>query len=98
SGADLLDGGEGSDTYAVWGINDGYDTYRDTGKAGWDKILATASGTIIGLSNTFSAASSGIEEISGGGYSNVGIRGTTGGDFLDFSGIKLTDITKIYGD
>src|SRR5690606_29186533 len=77
-GEDLLDGGEGNDTYLVWNINDGADTYRDTGKMGWDKILATAAGTRIGLASGFSAASSGIEEISGGGYASVNIAGTSG--------------------
>jgi T1SS-143 domain-containing protein len=94
-GNDTLDGGEGSDTYEV-NYNDGFDTYRDTGGAGYDRIVATHVSAAIGVSGDFSKAASGIEEINGiiGGSNRV--LGDGGDNNLDFSGMVVTN-AKIDG-
>jgi Ca2+-binding RTX toxin-like protein len=92
---DTLDGGEGNDTY-LYGPGDGRDFITDTGVSGTDKILATASGTVITLRASFGAAN-GIEAIDGGGFADVVIQGATGNDVYDFSGIALTGIAAIEG-
>jgi Ca2+-binding RTX toxin-like protein len=95
TGDDMLNGGENSDTYLV-GPGDGLDRYIDTGTSGWDRILATADNTVIGLKGNFSA-SNGIEQIDGDGRSGVIIRGDGSSNVLDFSLIALTWIAQIDG-
>src|SRR5690242_20070455 len=76
-GNDTLDGGEDNDTYMV-GVDEGFDTYKDTGTSGTDRILASADGVDIGM-KAF-GPSSGIEVISADGHAAVRIVGTTGDD------------------
>jgi len=70
-GDDSLDGGDGSDTYLVsgqesggWESYGGYDSYRDTGSSGSDRLLATGAGGVdIGLAAGNLAAGHGLEQI-----------------------------------
>ncbi len=94
-GSDHLDGGAGSDTY-LYTTGDGKDTYEDTGASGYDRILVTANNTVITLSSGFGPGT-GIEEISGGGFSGVTIQATGGHDTLDFSQTLLTQIVHVDG-
>jgi Ca2+-binding RTX toxin-like protein len=95
AGTDTMDGGEDSDTY-VFSTGDGRDFYLDTGASGFDRIVVTASDTVITLASGF-GPSSGIEEISANGFSGVTIQGAGGGDTLDFSATQLTGIERIDG-
>ncbi len=94
-GNDVLNGGEGGDTYFI-GAGAGFDTIKDTGTAGNDRILAIANNTAIGLVSGFGTAS-GIETISANGYSGVTIAGSMTNDTFDFSAVTLTGITAIDG-
>jgi VCBS repeat-containing protein len=94
-GNDTLDGREGSDTYVVTEANDGFDIYRDTGVTGTDRIVAGTSNATIRLGPEFSAALTGIEAISSGGYAGTRILGTSNADTLDFSGVSLIGLTVI---
>jgi VCBS repeat-containing protein len=96
-GNDSLEGGEGSDSYLVSGTSAGTDIYKDYGTEGSDSILAGANGTTISLGTAFSAAVSGIEEISGNGFTGVNLLGTSNVDSLDFSGISLIGLAMIDG-
>ncbi|MFM7235378.1 MAG: bluetail domain-containing putative surface protein, partial [Cyanobium sp.] len=106
-GEDTLDGGEDSDTYLVSGFDpwdqnwetysfSGFDTYKDSGSAGIDSILAQGSGPVdIGLAATFSA-SSGIEQIvndtstASGTKAQVRILGSWNDNVFDFTNIQFT--------
>jgi len=88
AGNDTLNGGEGDDVFLTGGIGDGFDAV--TGGNGTDTILATATGTIIGLTSV-----SGVEEVSANGFSGVKIGGSTGVDILNFANVTLTGITRI---
>src|SRR5262249_45594335 len=94
-GNDTLDGGGGSDTYVVH-QGDGIDTITDTGKDGYDRIVAGDDRTANGLQSGF-GPSSGIEEISADHHSGVTIAGGSGNDTLDFSATKLDGIAAIDG-
>jgi Ca2+-binding RTX toxin-like protein len=94
-GDDTLNGGQGSDVYLVGGTADGNDTYADSGTSGFDRIVATQAGTVIGLKN-FGPAS-GIEEITANGYANVTIAGWWEGSVLDFRNTTLSGIAMIRG-
>jgi Ca2+-binding RTX toxin-like protein len=95
AGNDVLNGGDDNDVYRV-GVGDGYDTYADTGKAGIDRIVATADNSFIGLKSGFGPAS-GIEQISADGHVGVTIQSESSGDKLDFSTVQLIGITSING-
>ncbi|MGE0387356.1 MAG: beta strand repeat-containing protein [Gammaproteobacteria bacterium] len=95
AGNDTLDGGDGGDTYLVTGTKDGTDAYRDSGATGVDRIVAGAKGAQIRLNTGFSAASSGIEDISANGYANVRVLGSAKADVLDFSAINLQGISLV---
>ena len=95
AGNDTLNGGGGSDTYQI-GVGHGFDKFTDTGASGVDKVVATADGVAIGVQTGF-GPSSGIEEISSGGFANVSIVGGTGNDTFDFSATTLTGIARIDG-
>lgn len=90
TGDDALAGGDGNDLFKISGTGDGYDAVQ--GGAGTDTIAAQANGTAIGLTSI-----SGIESITGGTYTGVYIRGSSGNDVLDFSSTTLTAIAKIDG-
>jgi Ca2+-binding RTX toxin-like protein len=94
---DSMDGGAGSDTYQVSGTGDGFDSYHDSGGAAdFDRILALAAGTRIGLLSGFGAVS-GIEAIDANGLAGVYIAGGSGAETLDFSATALVGIDHIEG-
>ena len=70
SGDDTVDGGEGSDHFFVIGTGQGFDTYNDTGVVGYDKAIAAADGTAIGVN----AYNNGIDEFTAGGNASGGSR------------------------
>ena len=104
-GEDLLDGGEGGDSYWVSGAGpgwvegvpytfEGYDSYADTGSSGTDRIVANGAGPVdIGFAD-FSAAG-GIEQIvnatsdGSGGTALVQLLGGWWHNQLDFSAVSL---------
>ncbi len=89
-GNDTLTGNNGDDQFLYAGTDGGFDIVN--GGAGNDKILATASGTIIGL-QSFTA----VEVIDGGGYSNVDIQLTDNNDTISFASTSLVGIRSING-
>lgn len=89
-GDDILNGGDGNDVFRVEGTGDGFDAV--TGGAGNDSILADYSSTRIGLTSV-----SGVELISGEGYSGVYISGSSTANVLDFTNVELRFITRIDG-
>ncbi|MCW5729147.1 MAG: hypothetical protein KIT20_00200 [Alphaproteobacteria bacterium] len=95
-GDDVMDGGEGSDVYLVGGLGDGFNTFKDSGKSGYDVVAATEQGTRIGLASVFGPAN-GIEEITANGLSGVYIEAPAGSARLDFSATRLTGIERIEG-
>ncbi|NKB60523.1 MAG: hypothetical protein GKS00_29805 [Alphaproteobacteria bacterium] len=92
SGNDRLQGGAGDDVFLVSGSGDGFD--RISGGEGFDRVVGSDGDDVIGLSRY--ADVDFVEEIVGGAGTNV-IRGTSGGNRLDFSATVLTDIAKIEG-
>ncbi|HYC04964.1 MAG TPA: cadherin domain-containing protein [Azospirillaceae bacterium] len=92
AGADMLDGGGGDDAFLYRGNSD---AMADTvlGGAGNDRIEARASGTIITLAQV-----AGVELVTAGDFTGVGIAGGTGNDRLDFSRTVLEGITRIAGN
>ncbi|NZD59466.1 hypothetical protein HZU83_22595, partial [Sphaerotilus montanus] len=95
NGEDTVDGAGGSDTYRVTGNTTtgfhGYDTYKDSGTAGTDKIVALGTGDVdIGLLGSF-GATSGIEAIDASGATgNVRLLGDNSASTLDFRTVTLT--------
>lgn len=89
TGNDLLDGGDGDDIFEVW-KSDGMDTF--VGGAGIDHIVAQENNVQIGI-----AGIQGVEEISGGTFTGVGITGDSGSNIIDLTGVTLTNITAIRG-
>jgi Ca2+-binding RTX toxin-like protein len=95
NGEDTVDGAGGSDTYRVTGNTTtgfhGYDTYKDSGTAGTDKIVALGTGDVdIGLLGSFGAGS-GIEAIDASGATgNVRLLGDNSASTLDFRTVTLT--------
>ncbi|MEB3239234.1 MAG: calcium-binding protein [Cyanobacteriota bacterium] len=95
-GDDLLDGGEDGDVYLVsgnlaggWQTFQGYDTYRDSGLTGTDRIVVSGTGDVdVGLNGFLN---SGIEVIDAsaapGGI--VTLWGSWASEILDFSGTTL---------
>ena len=95
NGEDTVDVAGGSDPHrstgnATTGFH-GYDTYKDSGTAGTDKIAASGTGNVdIGLRGGFSAAT-GIEAIDGtGATGTVRLLGEGAAETLDFRGVTLT--------
>ena len=89
TGNDLLDGGDGDDIFEVW-KSEGMDTF--VGGAGIDHIVAQENNVQIGI-----AGIQGVEEISGGTFTGVGITGDSGSNIIDLTGVTLTNITAIRG-
>jgi hypothetical protein len=102
AGNDNLTGGLGNDTFLVSGSSDGFDSYFGTSTdfSTLDTIRATSANTFIGIK--FLAANSGIDRIESGGFSNVYIQMTSGGQgfssVLYLTGVTLVGITAIRGD
>ena len=99
SGNDWVDGGQGGDTYRVtgneaggWSSFHGYDTWRDSGTTGVDRIVAVGAGNVdIGVLGNFAAAGSGIEEIDGTGAAGVvRVLGDGSSATLDLRGATVT--------
>jgi Ca2+-binding RTX toxin-like protein len=90
SGADTILDGDGDDVFRFGGTGLGTDTIN--GGLGYDSLVATANGTVIGV-----GALSGIEAISGGGFTGVSLAGSTVADLWDFSGVALSGIGLIDG-
>ncbi len=88
-GQDVLNGGGGDDFFNV-GTGAGF--ARFNGGTGFNTIQAAAENTVIRI-----LAQSNIQEITSNGFGNVTIRGAGDSDFLDFTGVTLTDITAING-
>ncbi len=85
-GADVLKGGLGDDTFAHNGaLNTAQSTDTVDGGAGWDKLLAQAASTVIGVSSMTS-----IEEISTGGFSGVSLVASSTADTIDLRNIVVT--------
>ena len=89
SGNDQLDGGDGDDDFLIAG-SAGTDTL--IGGSGSDRIVATAANVAIAFGSW-----SGIETITGNGFANVTIAGTSAGDVMDFSAYALSGIARIDG-
>ncbi|WP_139557002.1 peroxidase family protein [Methylotetracoccus oryzae] len=89
AGNDTVNANGGDDLILI-GLNSGYDAVN--GGPGTDRIEALASNTFIGLSSL-----TGVEQISGNGFSNVIIRGTGDANILNFSNVTLTSIARING-
>ena len=92
---DEFNGRESSDLYVI-GLDEGNDSFADSGTTGWDVIVAAEDDVVIGLASGF-GPQSGIEEISANGNTGVWITTSDGNDVLDFSGTVLTGIDKISG-
>jgi len=93
-GDDLMDGAGGSDTFRVSGNTtldfQGYDTYKDSGTAGTDKIVVTG-GTLavdIGIKGW---SATGIEQVDASGTTGVvRLLDTNDAHLLDFRTTTLT--------
>ncbi|MES0826091.1 calcium-binding protein [Ruegeria sp. SCP11] len=94
AGYDVLDGGEGSDTYIVEGYT-GVKEFADTGLGVSDYDIVKAYGDATTLSLSQFGPDCGIEEISSDGYAGFRIWGTGSNDNLDFSATTLSGVTHI---
>ncbi|MGL5034885.1 MAG: beta strand repeat-containing protein [Microcystaceae cyanobacterium] len=88
---DFLDGNNGSDTYVITGNLstgwNGFDTFKDTGTYGRDRLLAKGTGNVDISMLSFSTATTGIERIDGtGATGTVQVLGDWQANLLDFSG------------
>ncbi|MBI4943685.1 MAG: choice-of-anchor D domain-containing protein [Actinobacteria bacterium] len=90
AGNDTVNTGGGNDRIFFSGVGDGFDAV--TGGADADRIEARTPGTDIGLQSV-----NGVETITGNGFANVRIVGTTGAEVFNFNNVTLTDITSING-
>ncbi|WP_210527176.1 calcium-binding protein [Rubellimicrobium arenae] len=88
AGNDTISTGAGADIIEVAGTSAGNDMID--GGAGTDLIRATANGTIIRL-----ASITGVEQISGSGFTGVQVAGSNGNDNFNFSAVTLTNISAI---
>jgi Ca2+-binding RTX toxin-like protein len=88
-GDDTVSAGAGNDVIRV-GLNDGFDAV--TGGAGTDQIVATADGTVIGLSSLAT-----VESITSNGFTGVTIAGNGNANTLNFAAVTLTGIGSIDG-
>lgn len=87
-GNDTLTGRNGNDIFRYSGTTGGLDIVD--GGGGYDIIEALASNTTIGLSSVAN-----IEEINGGGFTNVTIQLGAGNDVIDSNATTLTGIAAI---
>ncbi len=90
AGNDTLEGRNGNDVFQFAGNAGGMDAV--SGGDGHDVIQATADNTTIGLS-----AITGIEEINGGGFTNVTVQLGASDDVIDSATMTLTGIAAIRG-
>jgi Ca2+-binding RTX toxin-like protein len=87
-GADLLDGGDGDDSFEFSGTAGSHDTVD--GGDGADTIRALANGTVIGLRSLASIAT-----VTADGFTGVSVHGSGAGDTLDLTGTTLTGIEQV---
>lgn len=108
AGNDTVIGSNGADTMIGWGGVDslsgggGDDLFRYSGQAndadivdggaGYDMIIATSTDTSITLHSLV-----GVEAISSGGFSGLGINGSGGDDVLDFASVTFFGINFVSG-
>ncbi|MBL28843.1 MAG: hypothetical protein CMM50_14975 [Rhodospirillaceae bacterium] len=91
-GDDWLIGNGGDDVFVVIGDDQGID--QNDGGAGYDRIVAGADGTIIGLTQFVND----VEMIDGSGYADVIIQAANTWDgLLDFSETVVEDIARVRG-
>ena len=87
-GSDTINGGAGDDKF-LFGVSlIGYDDID--GGSGTDMLVADADNAAMTLRTLTS-----VEQITADGHSGVKITGGSGGRALSFSGVTLTDITRI---
>ncbi|MBO9545835.1 cadherin domain-containing protein [Caulobacter sp.] len=106
-GADIMNGGDGNDTLSgnlgndTWNGGAGDDVFlvggtegseNFDGGAGYDIIKAAGINTVIGIASIVN-----VEEISGNGFSNVTIAGTTGNDTINLGAVTLVGSIFISG-
>ncbi|QXE24288.1 hemolysin-type calcium-binding region [Richelia sinica FACHB-800] len=89
AGNDIMYGGGGNDTFLVSGIGDGFDTFF--GDDGYDTVVAETAGTVIGVIGY----QNGVEEFVGHSSGDTVIKDVTGGNILNFSNTKLTNIAEV---
>jgi Ca2+-binding RTX toxin-like protein len=90
AGKDVISAGGGDDAIRFVGSTNDFD--RIDGGSGYDRIEAGAKSTVIGLSSV-----TGVELITGNGFSSVSISGSGSDDLLDFTNVKLVGISSIKG-
>lgn len=90
SGNDVVNTGAGNDTITYSGVAEGFDSIN--GGTGTDRVIALSANTVIGLRSL-----TGIETISGGGFADVRIQGSSAADVFDFSEVSITGIVRIDG-
>jgi Ca2+-binding RTX toxin-like protein len=90
TGDDSIFAGAGDDLIQFKGTGLGFDTVN--GGDGIDRIEAGAKGTQIGLTSVTA-----VELISANGFASVSVVGSAGGDFLDFTNVRLIGIAAIKG-
>lgn len=90
AGNDQLYGGAGDDTFEVLANLEGSDYVN--GGSGQDRLIAKADGIQISVTGIVD-----VELVSGNGFANTSINGTSGSDTIDLSSIQLIDITSISG-
>ena len=89
-GDDIISAGAGDDLIQFKGTGLGFDNVD--GGDGIDRIEAGAKGTQIGLKSV-----SNVELISANGFASVSILGSSAGDTLDFTNVRLVGIGSING-
>ena len=82
NGNDTLVGNNGDDVFHFSGTATGFDAVD--GGAGYDRLVADASNTVITLSSM-----TGIDELSDGGFSNVSVQGSSDDSVFDFSNVLM---------
>ncbi|MBH1973674.1 MAG: FG-GAP repeat protein [Rhodobacteraceae bacterium] len=88
AGDDALSGGDGNDTFIYTGRTSGFDAVD--GGTGDDRVIATADGTVIGISSVI-----GVETISAEGHSGVTLLGSAAANLIDLSATTMMGITAI---
>jgi Ca2+-binding RTX toxin-like protein len=96
-GNDYLIGGDGDDRFLYTGAANGFDSID--GGAGVDRIVASGTNTVIGLTSTTSVPNSltSITAIDGVVGGNTRISGSAGNDTMNFNGVTLNNIVGVDG-
>ena len=91
AGNDVLRGSGGNDVFRV-GASAGTDTFD--GGGGTDRIEAAANGVTLTMTGS---NITGVEGISGAGFTGFTLAGTSAANSLNFSGIALSGVARING-